>query len=101
MKTSLLLTLMAAFLCALPFAADGQTANEAKESKVTERVQAAAEVLDEIQGTPDKGLPGKVLGSAECVAVVPSMLKGGLIVGRKYGRELASSHTPKGWSAPA
>jgi SH3 domain-containing YSC84-like protein 1 len=101
MKTSLLLTLIAAFLCALPFAADGQTANEAKESKVTDRVQAAAEVLDQIQGTPDKGIPQEVLGSAECVAVVPSLLKGGFIVGAKYGRGLASCRTAKGWSAPA
>ena len=101
MKTSLLLTLIAACLCALPFAADGQTANEAKESKVTDRVQAAAEVLDQIQGTPDKGIPQEVLGSAECVAVVPSLLKGGFIVGAKYGRGLASCRTAKGWSAPA
>jgi SH3 domain-containing YSC84-like protein 1 len=101
MKTSLLLTLIAAFLCALSFAADGQTANEAKESKVTDRVQAAAEVLDQIQGTPDKGIPQEVLGSAECVAVVPSLLKGGFIVGAKYGRGLASCRTAKGWSAPA
>src|SRR4030088_2709963 len=101
MKTSLLLPLIAAFLCALPFAADGQTANDAKESKVTDRVQAAAEVLDQIQGTPDKGIPQEVLGSAECVAVVPSLLKGGFIVGAKYGRGLASCRTAKGWSAPA
>jgi lipid-binding SYLF domain-containing protein len=42
-----------------------------------------------------------VLGSAECVAVVPSMLKGGFIFGAKYGRGLASCRTAKGWSAPA
>jgi lipid-binding SYLF domain-containing protein len=35
------------------------------------------------------------------VAVVPSMLKGGFIVGGRYGRGLASCRTPKGWSAPA
>ena len=33
--------------------------------------------------------------------MVPSMLKGGFIVGAKYGRGLASCRTPKGWSAPA
>jgi len=102
MKTSLFLTLVVVSLCSLPFAAKGQTANDqTKESKATDRAQAAAEVLNEIQGTPDKGIPGEVLGSAECVAVVPSMLKGGFIVGAKYGRGLASCRTPKGWSAPA
>ena len=79
------------------FAADDQP----KESKATDRVQAAADVLNEIQGAPDKGIPQEILGSAECVAVVPSMLKGGFIVGAKYGRGLASCRTPKGWSAPA
>jgi lipid-binding SYLF domain-containing protein len=84
-------------LCGFSVAADDQP----KESKAQDRVQAAADVLDEIQGAPDKGIPQEVLGSAECVAVVPSMLKGGFIVGAKYGRGLASCRTPKGWSAPA
>jgi lipid-binding SYLF domain-containing protein len=96
MKKFLLLTLIVS-LCSLSFAADDQP----KESKATDRVQAAADVLNEIQGAPDSGIPQEVLGSAECVAVVPSMLKGGFIVGAKYGRGLASCRTPKGWSAPA
>jgi lipid-binding SYLF domain-containing protein len=72
-----------------------------KESKAQDRVQAAADVLNEIQGAPDQGIPEEVLGSAECVAVVPSMLKGGFVVGVRYGRGLASCRTPKGWTAPA
>jgi lipid-binding SYLF domain-containing protein len=96
MKKLLLLTLIVS-LSAFSFAADEQE----KEAKVADRVQAAAMVLDEIQGAPDKGIPQEVLGSAECVAVMPSMLKGGFIVGAKYGRGLASCRTPKGWSAPA
>jgi lipid-binding SYLF domain-containing protein len=96
MKKFLLLTLIVS-LCSFSFAADDQE----KESKAADRVQAAADVLNEIQGAPDKGIPSEVLGSAECVAVVPSMLKGGFIVGAKYGRGLASCRTAKGWSAPA
>ena len=72
-----------------------------KDSKASDRVQAAADVLNAIQGAPDSGIPEEVLGKAECVAVVPSMLKGGFIFGAKYGRGLASCRTPKGWSAPA
>ncbi len=92
----ILLVIMVLSACALSSAAD-----EGKESKAQDRVQAAADVLDEIQGAPDKGIQQEVLGSAECVAVVPSMLKGGFIVGAKYGRGLASCRTEKGWSAPA
>jgi SH3 domain-containing YSC84-like protein 1 len=73
----------------------------AKESKATDRVQAAADVLNEIQSAPDSGIPAEILGRADCVAVVPSMLKGGFVVGAKYGRGLASCRTAKGWSAPA
>lgn len=94
MKKSLLLIVC---LCCFAFAAD----EPAKESKASDRAQAAAEVLNEIQSAPDKGIPQEVLGSAQCVAVVPSMLKGGFMVGAKYGRGLASCRTAKGWSAPA
>src|SRR5258707_14603830 len=96
MKKVLLLTLIAA-LSSFLFAAD----ESGKDTKAAERAQAAAMVLNESQGAPDKGIPQEVLGSAECVAVVPSMLKGGFIVGGRYGRGLASCRTPKGWSAPA
>jgi len=70
-------------------------------TKASERVQAAADVLSEIQDAPDQGIPENVLGSAECVAVVPSLLNGGFIVGARYGRGVASCRTSKGWSAPA
>jgi len=71
------------------------------ENKAEDRIKAAAKVLDEIQSAPDQGVPEEVLGSAECVAIVPSMLKGGFILGARYGRGVASCRTPKGWSAPA
>jgi SH3 domain-containing YSC84-like protein 1 len=70
-------------------------------NKAADRVQAAANVLTEIQAAPDQGIPENVLGSAECVAVVPTLLNGGFIAGARYGRGVASCRTPKGWSAPA
>src|SRR6204780_2443020 len=93
MKKLLLLTLVVS-LSSFSFGGDNDT-------KAADRVQAAADVLSEIQGAPDKGIPQEVWGSAECVAVVPSLLKGGFIVAARYGRGLASCRTPKGWSAPA
>jgi SH3 domain-containing YSC84-like protein 1 len=96
MKKLLLLILMVG-VCSLAFARD----DESKETKAAERTEAAADVLNEIQAAPDKGIPEDVLRSAECVAVVPSMIKGAFIVGGNHGRGLASCRTPKGWSAPA
>ncbi|HEX6823878.1 MAG TPA: lipid-binding SYLF domain-containing protein, partial [Candidatus Sulfotelmatobacter sp.] len=93
----LLLLTLVVWLCSFMYAAD----EPAKESKASDRVQAAADVLNEIQSAPDSGVPNEILSRADCVAVVPSMLKGGFVVGGKYGRGLASCRTPKGWSAPA
>jgi SH3 domain-containing YSC84-like protein 1 len=92
MKKTLLIAMSLA-VCSSAFAAE--------ETKASERVQAAATVLDEIMGTADKAIPEEVLKSAECVAVVPSLLKGGFVVGARYGRGIASCRTDKGWSAPA
>jgi len=96
MKRLLLLGVVVG-LAAIAFAADERD----KTTKAQDRVQAAADVLNEIQGAPDQGIPQEVLGSAECAAVVPSMLKGGFVIGARYGRGVASCRTPKGWSAPA
>jgi SH3 domain-containing YSC84-like protein 1 len=98
MRKFAVLTLFVLFSALYPaIAADDQS----KDSKVADRLQASADVLNEIQGAPDKGIPEHILNSSECVAVVPSMLKGGFIFGAKYGRGIASCRTAKGWSAPA
>jgi lipid-binding SYLF domain-containing protein len=65
------------------------------------RIQAAGRVMNEIMAAPDKGIPSNILSDAECVAVVPSLLKGGFIVGGAYGRGVATCRTAKGWSGPA
>ena len=70
-------------------------------TRASGRVEAAGTVLDEIQGAPDQRIPEEVLASAECVAVVPSLLNGGFVFGGRYGKGVASCRTPKGWSAPA
>ncbi len=69
--------------------------------KIMARVEAAGTVLDEIMAAPDAGIPEEIIGSAECVAVVPSLLKGGFVIGAAYGKGVASCRTPQGWSAPA
>jgi lipid-binding SYLF domain-containing protein len=91
----LLLAVVLLGLAASAFAA-GDTDN-----KAADRVKAASTVLEEIQSAPDTGIPDEVMGSAECVAVVPSMLKGGFVFGARYGRGVASCRTAKGWSDPA
>ena len=66
-----------------------------------ERAESAATVLNEIMAAPDSGIPEEILGSAKCIAVVPSLIKGGFIFGGAHGRGMASCRTDTGWSAPA
>jgi lipid-binding SYLF domain-containing protein len=97
MKKTLVVLLLLS-LSALAFGDDKDTKDT---NKVEDRIQASATVLDEIESAPDNGIPEEVLSSAECVAVVPSLLKGGFIIAANYGRGVASCRTPSGWSAPA
>jgi lipid-binding SYLF domain-containing protein len=71
------------------------------KSAVQERLDKAANVLQEITAAPDKGIPEDVLNSAKCVAIVPHMVKAGLGIGGEHGKGVATCKTTQGWSAPA
>ncbi len=91
----LLLLLVVLGLAASSFAAEDE------DNKAADRVKSASTILEEIQTAPDTGIPDEVMGSAQCVAVIPSMLKAGFVFGARYGRGVASCRTAKGWSDPA
>ena len=92
----LAIVVLVATLCSTAWAEEGKR----REAEL-ERIQAAGRVLDAIMAAPDKGIPNDILSDAECVAIVPSLLKGGFIVGGAYGKGVATCRTGKGWSAPA
>src|SRR6202162_2589524 len=75
-------------------------AGSAREDAV-ERLNNAGQVMHEIMGMPDKGIPEEVLEHAKCIAVVPHMVKAGFVFGGKGGKGVATCRTAKGWSAPA
>jgi SH3 domain-containing YSC84-like protein 1 len=68
---------------------------------IAKRLDAAANVLDEIMSTPDKAIPTNVLGDAKCIAVIPSMVNIAVVFGGRHGKGVATCRTPSGWSAPA
>src|SRR5690349_1748699 len=90
-----LCALLLAGLSVLPVWAEGD------RDKTIDRVSSAGTVLNEIMAAPDNRIPDEILGSAKCVAVVPSLLKGGFVVGGAYGKGVASCRTANGWSSPA
>lgn len=73
------------------------------QSDEAERVAAATQVMHEIMDAGDQAVPGSILEKAEGVAVFPSLIKGGLIVGAQRGRGILSVRDSKSgtWSAPA
>src|SRR5581483_5359680 len=81
--------------------ANAQTDSQANQTDVEKRIVAAANVLDEIMAVKDKAIPDKIMSEAECVAVVPSMVKIAVGFGGSHGKGVATCRTPNGWSAPA
>jgi lipid-binding SYLF domain-containing protein len=76
-------------------------ADKGKEEK---RLEACGEVFKEILDIPD-GIPKELLNKAECVIVIPSVLKFAIGIGGDYGRGAITCRTGEHftgrWSAPA
>ncbi|HEV2380529.1 MAG TPA: lipid-binding SYLF domain-containing protein [Terriglobia bacterium] len=53
---------------------------------VSEQLVKSTNVVNEIMGAPDKGIPSDLLDKAVCVGIVPSELKFAIGVGGTYGR---------------
>lgn len=75
----------------------------AEEGKEGERLQKAAEVLDEVMKTPEKGIPGDLLNKAVCVAIIPSYKKAAFGIGGAGGKgALVCRHGGNGaWGGPS
>src|SRR5205807_4159376 len=68
---------------------------------IVKRMDKAADVLKEIEGAPDNGIPDNIMGDAKCIAVIPSMVKVAIGFGGSHGKGVATCRTASGWSAPA
>jgi SH3 domain-containing YSC84-like protein 1 len=75
------------------------------QQKEEDRLKQSHDVLKEILGMPEKGIPRDLLDKAECVVVFPSVKKAGFVVGASYGRGAVLCRTGADfrgpWSAPA
>lgn len=70
---------------------------------VVDRLQEATSVLRELVRTPDEAIPQHILDRAEAVVVIPTLVKGGFIVGAEHGRGVMSvrDRVTNAWSLPA
>src|ERR1700689_864978 len=73
------------------------------QDKVEDRVKAAGTVISEIMNIPDD-IPQDVIDKADCVVVLPSVLKAAFVVGGSYGRGVmtcrSGAHFKGHWGAP-
>lgn len=76
----------------------------AEETREAKRLRACGQVFKEVMDIPD-GIPKDLLNKAECVIVMPSVLKFAFGVGGDFGRGAISCRTGEHftgrWSAPA
>ncbi|HXJ15516.1 MAG TPA: lipid-binding SYLF domain-containing protein, partial [Candidatus Limnocylindrales bacterium] len=74
-----------------------------KEDKEESRVENAGKVLQEILNAPDS-IPQDVLDKADCVVILPSVLKFAIGFGGSYGRGVmtcrAGDHFNGPWGPP-
>src|SRR3974390_2698375 len=74
------------------------------QEKEQDRVENAGKVMREILNAPDS-IPQSVLDKADCVVVLPSVVKAAFIVGGSYGRGVMTCRSGKDfrgkWGPPA
>lgn len=94
--TRLLAAAVAAVLLVVP-----STPHAQQESDEAKRLRDAATVFDEIMRAEDRAIPEAILGKAEGIAIFPSTVRAGFIVGGLRGRGILSVRGEGGWSSPA
>jgi len=72
------------------------------QSKEQKRITDSSAALEELVRTPDQGIPQHILDRAEAIVVIPSLVKGGFIVGAEHGRGVMSvrDRAAGRWSSP-
>ena len=90
-------------LVSTPAAQSGSAQARQERSEEAEVITESMEVLRELTATPDKGIPNHLLQRAEAIVVIPSLVKGGFIVGGKHGKGIVSvrDRSTRQWTAPA
>ncbi|MBI4887234.1 MAG: lipid-binding SYLF domain-containing protein [Acidobacteria bacterium] len=91
----------AAMAAAVLVGASSTPRAQQQESDEAGRVRDAATIFGEIMAAEDKAIPRAILGKAEGIAVFPSTIRAGFVVGGMRGRGIISARTGGRWSPPA
>lgn len=69
------------------------------QSKEADRLQNAGTVIEEILNVPDD-IPQQLVDKAECVIVIPSVIKFAFVFGGSYGRGVMTCRTGSDFTGP-
>ncbi len=94
-KYLLTLTTMVLLVASLTWAKDDKDLSD-----IQKRIDKSASVLSEVMATPDHAIPDKIIDNANCIAVIPSLVKIAVGFGGEHGKGVATCRTEHGWSAP-
>ena len=88
---------IAAFLLAAFASGNTLAATSDQEAKINE----VSEVLGELNRIPERNIPAKLLRNAEGIAIIPAVVKVGIVIGGRYGKGILSIRKKdKTWSDP-
>jgi lipid-binding SYLF domain-containing protein len=73
------------------------------EDERSRRISDSIAVLQDLTAAPDNRIPDHLLTRAEAIVVIPSLVKGGFIIGAKHGTGVISVRDRRleSWSDPA
>lgn len=76
------------------------TATAAEEQRV--KIKEATEVMEDILAIPENAIPPSLLANAQAIAIIPSVIKAGFIVGGRYGKGIVMrrDRARRAWSDP-
>jgi len=85
-------------LLALPVARPAAADRDDERKRIT----SSTGVVEALVRAPDQGIPGYILERAEAIVVIPSLVKGGFIIGAEHGKGIMSvrNRAASSWSTP-
>src|SRR5271156_3150206 len=98
MKNMVSLFLVAALMI-LPALFSPASVHADDKNKDEDRLQNSGEVMKEIMDIPDD-IPQSLLDKADCVIVIPSVLKAAFIIGGSYGRGAMTCRSGDNFQGP-
>jgi len=93
------ISMIAAFCALFTWAALAQNNNSYNSGAKKHELSNAAQTVQQM--TSSKKVPKQLIDQAECIAVIPNLTKGALIVGGEHGSGVVSCRKGLQWSAPA